>query len=182
MFYKRPLIVMDFETTGMNPDIHDIIEMGALKVQQDTLQVLDTFEVKIPIQHFDTIQPAALKCNGYTEALWKDAIPLHDALDRFRLFSYGGVFCAWNITFEYRFLCAGFNRADMENIFLERRYSHHIDIPSIVWSKFPRLENISYDQVAAKLGIEPEPKPHRAINGALHNLNVLRALSGLKAE
>jgi DNA polymerase III alpha subunit (gram-positive type) len=177
-FRYRPLIVMDFETTGYNPDIHDIIEMGAVRVQQSDLGFGPDyrFERKIKIQHPDTAQSAALAVNGYTPEAWAGAIDLREALREFRYFAYDGIFCAWNITFEYRFLCEAFRRAEMENIFLERHYSHHIDIPSVVWSRFPALESLSYEKTSEKLGIESEPRPHRALGGAIHNLQMLRAI------
>lgn len=179
-FCDRPLIVTDFETTGYHPQFHDIIEIGALRVCQSTLDYYhgDVFERKIKIQHWDTVQLAALKVNGYTDECWADAVDLKEALRDFRHFANDGIFCAWNITFEYRFLCEAFERAEMENIFLERRYSHHIDIPSIVWSQYPESKSMSYDKIAMKLGIHPEEKPHKAINGALQDLRMLRVLRG----
>lgn len=175
-YNQRPIIVMDFETTGFDPVIHDIIEIGAVKVDHQ-LHTLGFYESKIKIQNFHSVQPEALDVNGYTITGWNNAPELASVIKDFVDFSFDGIFSAWNIGFEYRFLFEAFRRIGIKNPFLERRYSHCIDIPSIAWYAFHgNLTNIDYDTMARTLKIEPEPRPHRALNGAFHNLAVLRAL------
>jgi DNA polymerase III alpha subunit (gram-positive type) len=176
-FNRRPIIVMDFETTGIDPIIHDTIEIGALSVDHDALKIHHTFERKIKIQNPDTVQQAALDVNGYTPDRWRNAGELADVLAEFTAWCYDGIFCAWNITFEYRFLSEAFRRTGLINPFIERRYSHHLDLPSMAWYAFGgKLESLGYEAVTKTLGLPPEMKPHQAIMGAFHNLEVMRAL------
>jgi DNA polymerase III epsilon subunit-like protein len=67
LFHQRPIIVVYFETTGLNPRRQDIIEIGAIRVDQENLLEQDRFEQKVKIQNRETIQPVALQVNGYTE-------------------------------------------------------------------------------------------------------------------
>jgi len=50
---------------------------------------------------------------------------------------------------------------------------HRIDIPGIAWAKFPGLDKIGLDAIGARFGLAPEVKPHRGINGALYEWEVL---------
>jgi len=42
--------------------------------------------------------------------------------------------------------------------------------------KLPGIENFGLERICEYLGIDPEPKPHRGINGAMKELEVLRKL------
>jgi hypothetical protein len=56
---------------------------------------------------------------------------------------------------------------------------HRIDIPTLAWNRFTRLEHLSQNDVAALLGLDREPEPHRAITGAEYAWSILRELKGL---
>jgi DNA polymerase III alpha subunit (gram-positive type) len=93
-------------------------------------------------------------------------------MPQFSDFVAGGVLAAWNITFEYGFLLEAFTRANIP----DPMDYHRIDIPTLAWSRFPRLEHFSQNDIAKLLGLPMEPEPHRAITGAEYALIILRAL------
>lgn len=175
-FNKRPIIVMDFETTGIDPTKHEIIEIGAVMVDHQ-LQYMGGFDAKIYPTHLETAQAQALEINGYNEEAWRYAQSLPTVLREFTKFADDGIFCAWNITFEYRFLFAAIQQLGIINPYIERRYSHHIDIPSIAWFHYEgQAATFDYENVTHELGIAKEPLPHRAYAGAVQDLLILREL------
>jgi DNA polymerase III alpha subunit (gram-positive type) len=173
-FSERPIIITDFETTGLDSRTQDIIEIGAFKVDQKNLVVSGFFDTKVHIQHPNTISHEALAVNGYTKDSWGDAVFLPHAIQNFSKFAADGVLASWNITFEYDFLAEAFRRVGLAN---PMDY-HRIDIPSIAWFKFSPINKISQDAIGALLGLPEEIKPHRALQGAHYALDILRKLRG----
>lgn len=168
-FKERPIIITDVETTGLNPRVHEIIDIGAIKVNQ-ALRELDRFSLKVAPKDIKNAQAKALEINGYNPVEWKDAVSSYEAAVRFAAFARDGILCAWNITFEHSFL------SEMMDYLIEDLDRHRIDIPSIVWYAYPDLEKLSLDAVAQSIGLPPEPKPHRGITGAQYEMEILRNL------
>lgn len=86
--FWRPLLWLDLETTGLETDHHEIIEIGA--VMEGTLRsggtFISEFEAKVLPQHVDRAHPKALEVNGFTSVEeWEaeGAVPLEEALFRF---------------------------------------------------------------------------------------------------
>ena len=176
-YCDRPLIVTDLETTGLDANLHDIIEIGAIRLHPQTLEETGRLEVKVRIEHPDTVQSQALLVNGYTEELWKDAVPLTDAIAMYSYLAVEGILVAYNITFEFSFMHEAFRRCG-SNIDKVLDY-HRIDVPSIVWFQKPNREKMSLNVVCREFGIEPEPVVHRAINGAETTVKLLRKIRGM---
>ena len=174
-FCKRPIIITDVETTGLDPGFHEIIDIGAIMVDHD-LNEIARIDVKIKPDHIYNASPEALAINGYTPEAWVHAVPQPSAAHLFQSFSATGILCAWNITFEYSFLTDLFAKTGVPN----RMDYHRIDIPSIAWMALPRMKKFSMDAVGAYFCLMPEPKPHRGIGGAEYELAILRCLRGLR--
>lgn len=170
-FKERPIIVTDLETSGIDPREHDIIEIGAFKVNQD-LEVLDQFERQVVMQYPVKAQPKALEVNGYLDRLddWKTAVTITEAMMDYAAFSFEGVLAAWNITFEYSFLTEAFRKTGVTH---SMDY-HRIDVPSICWSNIRQFKRLGQDPIAEALGLPPEPQPHKAMTGAQYALDILR--------
>lgn len=174
-FNERPIIIADVETTGLDPRYHEIVDIGAIKVDSN-LNELGRFDLKVRPLFIERAEPEALAINRYNAEEWADAASYFQAAGAFSSFSAEGVLAAWNITFEYNFLDQMFRDTRVQN----KMDYHRIDLPSIVWARYPRIPKLSLDAVGAIFGLAPEQKPHRGIRGAEYELQVLKHLRGLR--
>jgi len=68
------LTVLDTETTGLDSDIHEIIEIAAITYLLDkegNRYVMKKYESKINPQRLHTASEKALEVNGFTLEKWK---------------------------------------------------------------------------------------------------------------
>lgn len=114
-FRRRPLAITDLETTGLDPKIHDILEIGLIVVDQVSLAILDTLELKVRPEHIETASPSALLLNGYNERDWCNAVSLKEAMLAYSSKSAGAVFCSHNVTFDWAFSAEAFSRTGVKN-------------------------------------------------------------------
>jgi len=75
----RDLAFLDFETTGLVPNRHEIIEAAVVRADGRTLRELGAVSVRIAPRHIETADPEALAVNGYDPKTW-GGVTLEDAL------------------------------------------------------------------------------------------------------
>jgi len=105
---ERPIAVIDIETTGDNPVIHEIIEIGLILINPKTLQLLEKWTTKVKPTHIETALAVALKCNGYHEREWEGAPFLGEAMKIFSAKTKGAIFCSYNLSFDWSFISQAF--------------------------------------------------------------------------
>lgn len=114
---KKPihLASIDFETTGLNPETDQIIEIGAVKFTESG-EVIDTFQIlaKPTIQ----IHAAAQKVHGISADMLKDAVSPKEAWE---------AFLAW--AGDVKTLVA--HNAQFEGSFIRGMYSDSESLPEI---------------------------------------------------
>lgn len=164
-FNTRPIAITDIETTGTNPNIHEIIEIGMVLVDQQSLNIISTFEAKIKPELIDLAEPKALEVNGYNMAAWRGALELKTALSAYAALTPEAVFLAHNVTFDWPFMDWGFRKTGV----VPAMDYHRLCNMSLAWGLLRKkgLVYVNQKEVAAFLGLEPEPEVHRAINGAM---------------
>lgn len=95
-------VALDFETTGLNPQEHRIIEIGAVKFSEDG-ELIDTFEILVdPGQ---AISKEAQKIHKVTDQMVQGKAPPHLAWSQF--LNWAGdvnTFVSHNAEFEARFI------------------------------------------------------------------------------
>jgi DNA polymerase III epsilon subunit-like protein len=162
----QPIVFTDLETTGFSVDKHKIIEIGAVVTNYE-LDVIDEIDIKVWVdkEHIDEIaSPSALEVNGYTSEAWAEAMDLREAMEIYSEKTVNATFVAHNAGFDWKFLERAFVDTHIENTLAGHRidnlrFSRHV-------LKGVGLSNFTQATVAQHLGIEPEPKIHRAVNGA----------------
>jgi len=177
-FFKRPLAITDIETTGLDSHLHEIIEIGLFVVDQNSYKIIDKLDIKVKPTHIKTAVKKALEVNGYNEQDWKKAWSLEDAIAIYSEKTKDAIFVAQNAYSDWSFINEAFKKTQTEDL----TDYHRIDLFNLGWSKkkkMPGIKSCSLSTMCKYFGIEPEPSPHRAMNGAKKNLEVLRKLQEL---
>lgn len=95
-------IVFDFETTGLDPTRHEIIEIGAIRVNRDS-DDHETFQALVIPK--GRITKKITEITGFTRAkLVAEGMPLEQALSEFRNFVGDLPMVAYNAPFDHSFL------------------------------------------------------------------------------
>lgn len=155
--FPNEYVVFDLETTGLDPKNDSIIEIAAIKVQNDA--VVDTFETLVnpekPISRFIS------NLTGITDEMVAGAPPLAEVLPAFLQFVGNFVVVGHNVNFDVNFIydaccrmdCASFTNDYVDTLRLSRllcpEAAHH------------RLEDL-----VERYGLE-EREAHRAMSDVL---------------
>jgi len=180
MILQQPLAFIDIETTGLDYDKGEIIELGVVitKMKEGVLTVIDQLDLKIAPKHIETADPQALRINGYTEADWIFAVSIEEALKTFVDKTEGTIFVAHNITFDY-----GFIEANLKRYGIEARYHYYkLDTLALAFGVLQNSEDmgkLSLRALCEKYGIENK-KAHSAFADAYATYEVFKKLLNLK--
>ena len=75
------LVFFDLETTGLDPDLHEIIEIAAIRTSPDGLTEKARWHRLVRPEHLETATLEALQVNGYEPDRWKlEAVSLYEGL------------------------------------------------------------------------------------------------------
>jgi len=172
--FERPIAITDVETTGLDFAIQEIIEIGLVVINQKTLEIINTLDVKVKPEHIETADEFAIKLNGYNETDWKNAITLKEAMSIYGGKTKDAIFCAHNMTFDWSFIFEAFRKTDVK----DQMDHHRIDLFTMIWMKLQnsKCEKFSLNEAAKRLGVSEEPMPHRGINGAMTAYKIYKKL------
>jgi DNA polymerase-3 subunit epsilon len=156
--HQKPRVYVDVETTGLDPQRHEIIEFAATKDDGSF------YETKIEPQHINRAEQEALDINGYTEALWADASKMDEVAPLIQEFLTDCVIVGHNVRFDMGFIAVMFKQANIR-IHLDH---HLVDTVTLAYEHLVPvgLQSLSLRKICEFLGIPPEPDVHRAMNGA----------------
>lgn len=158
--YTKDYVVFDLETTGLRPEMDEIIELSGIKVRNG--QAVEEFSTLInpgiPIPH------AATSVNGITDSMVAEAPSLAEALASFLDFIGNDILVGHNIhTFDMNFLYAGARKA------LGRKVENdYVDTLPLARCCLPSLYRHRLTDVAAHFHIETKGA-HRALNDCVMN-------------
>jgi len=180
----QQLAFIDLETTGLEPDKHEIIEIGIVLVEQSIsdekkmkMEVLEEFEVKVKPEHIENADPVGLRINHYNEKDWLFAADLQNALRTVSEKTKGAIMVGHNVAFDFAFLENAFERLGIEN----KMHYHKLDTISIAFAKLYGHENIdklSLRVLCEYLGIK-NARAHSALSDARATLEVFQKLMEL---
>ncbi len=180
MILQQALAFVDIETTGLDYDKGEIIELGVIiaRLKDSELTVVDQIDLKITPKHIETADPVALRINGYNEADWIFAVSIEEALKQFVQKTEGAVFVAHNIVFDY-----GFIDANLKRYGIEAKYHYHkLDTLALAFGVLQNNDDmgkLSLRALCEKYGIENK-KAHSAYADAYATYEVFKKLMNLK--
>ena len=163
--FEKPIVMLDFETTGLSPDMGSrITEVAALRIVGD--EIVDRFvslvncNVRIPA---DIIQ-----LTGITQAMVDAAPPANHVVPELIKFIGRDSLAAHNASFDAKFL-----QAEGARLRLVPDYEHLICSVKLSRRIFPGLPSYNLSALAKSLGIQFRGSAHRAEADAEVSANLL---------
>lgn len=180
------MIVLDVESTSLDPRTGSILSLGALDLDEPSNQFYD----ECRIWDGAHVEEAALAVNGFSQEEIRDEGKKTEA-------ELVGAFVAWatarpkslmlaaqNVSFDLEFVQEACKRAGIECPFGKRT----IDTHTLVWLHMqsrglaqPVNEHgnsgISLDAALEYCGVPKEPKPHNALTGAFCHAEVISRIA-----
>lgn len=175
---KHTLAFIDVETTGFDPDKHELIEIGMVLVRQKEngtqFEVIEEVELKIQPERLEDADPTALRVNGYDESAWLFAMSLEDAMKAFAEKTQGAIFVAHNLVFDFNFIDHAFRKTGVEN----KMHYAKLDTITLAFAKLHKNEDItkfSLHALTQHYGIENE-RAHSALPDARATFELYKKL------
>jgi DNA polymerase III epsilon subunit-like protein len=185
------MIVFDAEMSGLDPEKHSIVSLGALDLDDPTNQ----FYEECRVWDGAHVEDEALAVNGFTHAEVTDPARQSEA-DLIKSFIAWALsetrpianrtLAGQNVATDRAFVAAACARAGVECPFAHRT----IDTHSIVWQHMrsrgltPPVENghsaINLTYALNYCGLPEEPKPHNALTGAYCHAEIVARVAYTK--
>ena len=150
---KKPLAFIDIETTGLNPSLHEIIEISIIKVCPK--HGMTNYTSKITPVHIQLADARALEINGYNAKDWKGAPDAEMVMSRVSEMISGCILVGHNVRFDEEFLSETLHRHGMRCRY-DRRM---IDTVTLALEHLHHLESVSMDSIRKYFGWQ---EGHRA--------------------
>ena len=180
MVLQQSLAFVDIETTGLDRDTAEIIELGVViaKLKDNELVVIDEIDIKIAPTHIETADAVALRVNGYDPADWMFAVSIEEAMKLFAEKTAGCVFVAHNIVFDYGFIETNLKRNGIES----KLHYHKLDTIALAFAVLQNNDDmgkLSLRALCEKYEIDNK-KAHSAFADAYATYEVFKKLMNLK--
>lgn len=156
----RELVFLDTETTGLDPAVHEVIEIAAIRTDATGNQIIGTYHVKVQPTRIEKAEPAALAINGYTADDWRTATDKQTALADLQRFVADAVVVGHNVGFDIGFIDAMAREQNTGNAW----YKYKVDTSSMAWPLYAngKIEKPSLECVEKYFGISRNER-HRAL-------------------
>lgn len=156
--YSKPIVMIDFETTGLSPDMGDrITEVAALRIEDGriTERYVSLINCGVRIPSFIT------GLTGITQQMVDMAPPVSEVVPALLDFIGADALAAHNASFDEKFLRA-------ESARLGLAPAHQGTVCSLKLSRrvFPALGSYKLGQLSGQLGIRFKSAAHRAESDA----------------
>ncbi len=161
----KGFIVLDIETTGINPMYHKITEIGAIKIEKET--IVETFNHLI--NPMADIPKNITQLTGITNEMVKDKPTIEWVLPRFISFTEEYPILGHNIHFDYSFIKT---HAVAQNLSFEKKA---LDTLKIARATLKELPSRSLGKLCDHYHIS-NSNAHRAYNDAYVTYQVYHCL------
>jgi len=150
---KLECVIFDIETTGLEPTIHEITEIGAMKIKGAELQ--DIFSSLIKPK--TAISAEITRLTGIDDELVKDAPPIEKVLPKFIEFVEDKPLIAHNAAFDVPFVKTMLKRINQPEL-----TNSSLCTVKLSRKLLPQLPNHKLHTVAGHFGFKVQNR-HRAI-------------------
>lgn len=125
-----PLVFLDIETTHLDPEIGEIIELCVIR---DVGNKTTVFHTKIKPRHINTADRKALEINGYNEEDWKDAKHFEEIAEHLLYLVDHGIIIGHNVNFDITWI-----NTQLHKHGFDRGCSYYkIDTQTLAWEHLP---------------------------------------------
>lgn len=134
-------VLVDIETTGFSPIKDDIIEIGAIKVQNN--QIMEKYDQLIKINRI--LAPFTTKLTGITDEMLQTGKEISEVLKDFINFTGKDIIIGHNITFDLGFLsynCKKYLNYNLNNDYVDTLYIARKLVPNSINYKLGTLANL----------------------------------------
>lgn len=170
-FRNVPIIVFDFETTGLNAKSDRIIELGAQKIVG--FKAVDEFSSFVQVN--DRLSPVVTQLTGITQDMLQGQPKIDEVLPKFLDFIDGSVLIAHNASFDISFL-----KAEAYRLGIDMDWSAFCSL-KLARKFLPELESRSLDALAKHYGLTFEAR-HRSIGDVKVTVAVLEEIFNEEAS
>jgi len=173
---KKNLAFIDIETTGLNSEIHEIIEIGGVVVAPD-FSIVEEFEIKVKPENLAVAEPEALRVNRFDPGSWVFALSLPEAMKIFSEKTKDCIMVAHNVAFDFSFLQKAFAKTKVPNLM----HYHKLDTISIAYAKLGKngdVQKYSLSFLCNMFGIDYK-YAHTALADARATFEVFKKLIAL---
>lgn len=160
-YFKQKYCVIDIETNGSKPETAQVIEVGAIMVQNG--EIIDRFESFVECTF---IPEYVSKITGINPSDLVGASTQSNVLEKLRLFMEDAIFVAHNANFDYGFLNYSFEHCGLGTIGNPKLCSIDLSRRTIESERY----GLSYLSESLDLG---EHNAHRAFSDALATSKLL---------
>lgn len=167
------IALFDLETNGLDPYKHEILEIGMVLFDSDTLEVIHEISLPIEMEHPQWGDEKAYALNGWNAEAWRraGATPIAGAMTYIGLLlPQDTIFAAWNATFDWTFFSEALRKTGRVSPFHYRK----IDVLSMMYASTERL--CSLREACEHFKLPQEPAVHRALEGARAAFRVYKAI------
>lgn len=154
-------VVIDLETTGLNPRVDEVMEIGAVKTRNG--EVIEEFHTFVRPK---VLKDKSLEITGITAEMLRDAPEFESVAERLLNFLEGTVLVAHNADFDMTFLKNAYARLGVD---FNPPYVDTLRLASALLRN--RLRSFSLDRLAELFGLGPF-QHHRALDDAKMTTNV----------
>ena len=156
--FERPIVMLDFETTGLSPAMGDrITEVAALRIVggKVTERYVSLINCNVRIPSFIT------SLTGISQAMVDGAPPVRQVVPELLDFIGSDTLCAHNASFDEKFL-----RAEAERLGLAPAHEALLCSLKLARRVFPGMPSYKLGQLCGQLGIAFRSAAHRAESDA----------------
>jgi DNA polymerase III epsilon subunit-like protein len=174
--YDRQLAFLDTETTGLEPTIHEVLELGLVidppprlggRHRRPPTSTYVQWQTRILPQQLSVAEPRALAINGYAEhpERWEGAPKLAEIAEELLRMLEHKVIVGQNPDFDVRFLRSGLLRAGIDPERVRACLNRHtVNVANLAFEHLVPLglNRVNLDAICTFLGVSNEGA-HRAL-------------------